>query len=191
MNHRWFLWAILFECSLLGLAAALSFLLNQPLWADFHWNLRHMLIGALTALPPFVSFRFLLKTSSPWWNDIRTFLEETIRPVFGKWNLGQLALISLSAGVCEEVLFRALLQSWLADGLGILPAWFISSFIFGLLHWITWSYLWFATFMGLYLGGVWLATGNLLVPILAHALYDFLALVYFLKKSGRETNETK
>jgi uncharacterized protein len=187
MTRRWFLWSILFELSLLALAAILSLLLDRPLWADFHWNLRHMLAGALAGLPPFALFWFLLKTSSPWWNDIRIFLEETIRPAFGNWNLVQLGLLSLSAGVCEEVLFRALLQSWLADGLGVIPALIIASFIFGLLHWITWSYLWFATCMGLYLGAVWLTTENLLVPIVAHALYDFLALVYFLKTPGRGT----
>jgi membrane protease YdiL (CAAX protease family) len=42
-------------------------------------------------------------------------------------------------------------------------------------------YLVLAGLIGLYLGGIWLATGNLLVPIIAHAMYDFVALVYFVK----------
>ena len=38
--------------------------------------------------------------------------------------------------------------------------------------------------MGLLLGGLWIATGNLLVPIVAHAVYDFLALVWLVKFEG-------
>jgi len=32
--------------------------------------------------------------------------------------------------------------------------------------------------VGLYLGGLYLLTGNLLVPIVVHALYDVVALGY-------------
>jgi membrane protease YdiL (CAAX protease family) len=52
--------------------------------------------------------------------------------------------------------------------------------LFGLLHPITPTYAVLAALMGAYLGGVWLASGNLLVPIVAHALYDFIALAYLL-----------
>jgi membrane protease YdiL (CAAX protease family) len=36
-------------------------------------------------------------------------------------------------------------------------------------------------FIGLYLGLLWLWTGNLLTPMITHAVYDILALVYFLR----------
>jgi membrane protease YdiL (CAAX protease family) len=49
--------------------------------------------------------------------------------------------------------------------------------------------------IGLYLGAVWLATGNLLVPITSHALYDFLAFVYLVQvrksKAASESAENK
>jgi hypothetical protein len=38
-----------------------------------------------------------------------------------------------------------------------------------------------AAIVGIYLGAIWLLTGNLLVPIVAHAVYDFVALTWFLK----------
>ena len=38
--------------------------------------------------------------------------------------------------------------------------------------------------VGLYLGGLYLLTGNLLVPIVVHALYDIVALGY-LRKAER------
>ena len=50
--------------------------------------------------------------------------------------------------------------------------------LFGLLHAVNAAYAVLATLMGLYLGWLWMATGNLAVPIVAHAVYDFLALVF-------------
>ena len=38
--------------------------------------------------------------------------------------------------------------------------------------------------MGVYLGLVWEWTGNLLPPVLMHALYDFLVLLYLLRGPG-------
>jgi uncharacterized protein len=46
---------------------------------------------------------------------------------------------------------------------------------------LTWGYLWLATLIGAYLGGLYCWSGNLLVPIVAHAVYDFAALVIFLR----------
>jgi membrane protease YdiL (CAAX protease family) len=37
--------------------------------------------------------------------------------------------------------------------------------------------------MGAYLGGLWEASGNLLVPIVAHALYDFAVLRLLLRRA--------
>ena len=38
-----------------------------------------------------------------------------------------------------------------------------------------------AGLFGLYLGALWLLTGNLLVAIAAHAVYDFFALLYLVR----------
>ena len=38
-----------------------------------------------------------------------------------------------------------------------------------------------AGLIGLYLGWLWMATGNLLVPIVTHTVYDFVVLVYLVK----------
>jgi membrane protease YdiL (CAAX protease family) len=55
------------------------------------------------------------------------------------------------------------------------------SVLFGIMHWISRAYAVFATILGFYLGWLWIASGNLLVPIVAHGLYDFVALVYVVK----------
>ena len=42
-----------------------------------------------------------------------------------------------------------------------------------------------AALMGLYLGWIAIVSDNLLVPIIAHALYDFWALTYLIEHRGR------
>jgi membrane protease YdiL (CAAX protease family) len=49
------------------------------------------------------------------------------------------------------------------------------------LHALTPTYALLAVLAGAYLGGVWLLSGNLLVVIVAHGIYDFVALLYLLR----------
>ena len=83
------------------------------------------------------------------------------------------------------MLFRGVLQEefagWVHGSQGVVFGLLLASLLFGLLHCITPSYAPFAGLTGLYLGGLWLATHNLLVPIAAHGVYDFLALVYLTR----------
>jgi len=60
----------------------------------------------------------------------------------------------------------------------------VASLLFGVVHWLTGLYALLAGMVGLYLGGLYLLTGNLLVPIVVHALYDIVALGY-LRKAER------
>ena len=93
-------------------------------------------------------------------------------------SLWQLALIALAAGFGEELLFRGLLQQGLhnyfpAKEWGVIA---IVSLLFGLAHCLTATYAIFAFLISFYLGWLYWWTGNLLVPILVHALYDFFVL---------------
>jgi membrane protease YdiL (CAAX protease family) len=48
--------------------------------------------------------------------------------------------------------------------------------LFGMLHWRSAAYAAIAGVVGVYFGLLFLWTGNLLAPILAHAAYDAVAL---------------
>jgi membrane protease YdiL (CAAX protease family) len=97
----------------------------------------------------------------------------------------ELILISICAGVGEELLFRGWLMYWIMQGADVLipsevvvvVALLVSSIVFGLFHPITPLYIVLATIMGLYFGVLVLLTGNLLVPIAAHATYDAVQLI--------------
>ena len=164
----------------------LAFLLGQPLFGNLQWCLRDLWLGILASLPLLALFFWLLHSSLPALERIGEFLEAHVRTFFEPWAIWQLAVISLLAGVCEEVFFRSVFQGGLARHIGTIPALVVASVIFGCFHLVTKTYAVIATLIGAYLGVLWLAAENLLAPITTHAVYDFVALVYFLKAHVRK-----
>lgn len=179
--RRWFRFGCLFELALLGVALAFAWLLGRPLSFGLKWSVRDFLLGVAASLPWFLLFLVMLRSSNRLWTGIRTILETGLRPVFRHLSIAELALVSALAGIGEEALFRGLIQGALHDWLGMFPALLLSSVAFGLAHPLSRTYIALTTIMGLFLGWLWLVTGNLLAPVVTHALYDFLALVWFLR----------
>ena len=113
------------------------------------------------------------------------FVEERIAPLFAGCRPAELALVALAAGVGEELLFRGVLQPALAAH--VPPGWAVLAvgLLFGAVHWLTPTYALLAGLVGTYLGALYAASGNLLAPIVAHALYDFVALVVLTRVKPR------
>lgn len=170
----------------LGLVACLlSWLTGQPVWQRFHWNVEDAGLGVAVCLPMLLAFGLCLVWPVGPLARIRRICEEVIRPLFTFCSMLDLAIISLLAGFGEEMLFRGWLQEFLGarstPWLGLV----LASLAFGLLHPITLTYVIVATGLGAYLGLVWALNGNLLTVGIAHGLYDFLVLVYLLRKPDR------
>jgi membrane protease YdiL (CAAX protease family) len=115
---------------------------------------------------------------------IRRFFNEVARPIFEPLTVPDLAVVSLVAGLGEELLVRGVIQAALARWLGDWSGLLLASALFGLLHPITKTYAVLAALAGVYLGLVWMLTGNLLVVIIAHAVYDFVMLTWLLRGPG-------
>ncbi len=99
------------------------------------------------------------------------YLELVIKPLL--WP--DLIWLGLLPGLSEELLFRGVMLP--ALGLN-LTAVIISSLLFGVLHLSgvgQWSYVVWATVVGLVLGYSALVTGNLLVPIIAHVITNLVS----------------
>ncbi len=169
------------ESSLLVVALGLALLFGQPLFSDLHWSLKDFLLGLAVSAPLFALFWWMLRSSLPPLARIRRLLVTGLRPYFAQWSWLQLAFISLLAGVCEEVLFRSVIQGALSAYAGPFIALTVASALFGLAHLVTLAYAVIAAAIGAYLGVLWLLSGNLLVPITTHAAYDFVALLYFIR----------
>jgi hypothetical protein len=80
-----------------------------------------------------------------------------------------IAVIALLSGASEELLFRGVLLPEI--GLGA------SSLIFGLLHAVNWVYVAWAALTGAGLGLLATHGGSLVAPVVAHATYNFGALL--------------
>ena len=98
----------------------------------------------------------------------------------------QLAIVSMMAGLTEEALFRGVLQiaatgtlaAWLDGAMAQIYGIGVGALLFGLAHPISRTYVVFAVLFGSWMGVLLLLTGNLLAPIVAHAAYDFILLLY-------------
>ena len=176
-----FFLACLFETALVVVAVVFAWAFNQPLFAGLQWSAPDALLGFTSSFPLFVLFLWTSRSAAQPLVRIRHILEEVLRPLLGPWPLWQLAVISALAGLFEELLFRGVLQAGLTPRVGPVLAIIAASLLFGLVHPLTWAYLLLATLIGAYLGGLYYWSGNLLVPIVAHAVYDFAALVFFLR----------
>lgn len=173
--------ALLCEGGLALLALAGGWIFNQPVWNSFYWDIRAVGWGLAACLPLLLLFYLCLRCPVGPVGSIKRFADDIIQPLFGACTFLDLALICTLAGFGEEMLFRGLLQPLLAQWLGWWPGILLAAVIFGLAHPITPSYVVLATLMGLYLSWLWQASDNLLTAILAHAVYDFLALVWLTR----------
>ncbi|MDF3053592.1 MAG: amino terminal protease self-immunity [Geminicoccaceae bacterium] len=109
-------------------------------------------------------------------------VQDHLGPLLISRSSGELAGIAILAGVAEEFLFRGVMQvalgRVLSDGLALT----ITSVAFGLAHFLNPTYALLAFLAGAYLGALFLLQGNLLVPMVAHALYDFIALTCLVRR---------
>jgi membrane protease YdiL (CAAX protease family) len=97
--------------------------------------------------------------------------------------------LSITAGVCEEVLYRGYLIWYFQHWLGLVPSAALAALLFGVGH----TYqgprgVALTAAVGAFLAAVYLLSGSLLVPVLLHALMDVhsghLAYVAFRRQDA-------
>ena len=104
---------------------------------------------------------------------IRRLYRETLQPLFAKATPFEIIGISVAAAVGEELLFRGVLQSELGIGM--------ASILFGLAHIGGRNSVMFGVWvmgMGGVLGTLVPLTGGVLAAVVAHGVYDVLAMSY-------------
>jgi membrane protease YdiL (CAAX protease family) len=183
------LMGVICEGGLALLAMGLGRWLDHPPQKAIAWTLSGTGCGLLASLPLLGFFGLCLRFPRGPLADMVEVVDRYLVPLFRPLWVWEMAIISALAGLGEEMLFRGVLQQefagWVRGPQGVVFGLLLASLVFGLLHFITPSYALFAGLTGLYLGGLWLLTRNLLVPIMAHGVYDFLALVYLTRVRGR------
>ncbi|MBD59861.1 MAG: CPBP family intramembrane metalloprotease [Citromicrobium sp.] len=94
-------------------------------------------------------------------------------------------IVSLGAGIGEEALFRAGVQTLAADYVGAPLAILLAAALFALVHFSKPVVGVLIFLIGAVFGLVYWQTGSLLAVALAHALYDVFALWYVQKEMHR------
>lgn len=158
-------------------AWVLGSLVGPAPWKDWRWDSRDAALGVAASGPLLALLALLLRWPIGPLRRIERFSRRILAPMFSPCSVAELTLVAVMAGVGEEMFFRGFLQGFLAQHIGAWWALALASVLFGLLHTITPAYALMAALMGAYLGWLWMLTGDLLVPIIAHAVYDLAALV--------------
>jgi membrane protease YdiL (CAAX protease family) len=187
------IFAVFFEAGLAPFSLLLGWVMGHPPLEHFVWSLKDALWGVAAAMPLIALFLAMLKWPVGPLAAVKEFCEQQVVPLFENSYWSELALISISAGVGEEMLFRGVLQASLSDWLGTGWSLALASILFGVLHPISLSYMVIAGFLGFYLGAVWISNdpSNLLTVMVTHALYDFVALGYLIKLQKRDGDPTE
>lgn len=175
-NRQWFVIFAWGEGGILLIAGLLAWWLDldpfdggKPDWRDG--------VGGVAASVPMVCLLLWIRSQREGaFGELNQLMKDMVAPMFRHWTFLQCLLVSVLAGAGEELLFRTVIQGGLSDGMGVAGAMMVSAGVFALLHWLTPAYALVAACMGLWLGWVWWLSGQLLVPVLAHALYDLIAL---------------
>jgi membrane protease YdiL (CAAX protease family) len=195
--------ALLFEGGLALLALVLGWAAGQPPLenTDLSWSAAPRLAagaawGCAATLPMIVGLLVADRFPIGALRRVRRVVVDYVAPLFSRCNLVQLALISITAGVGEEMLFRGVLQQAVSDRIGgpwgIWVGLAVASAVFGVCHWLTSTYALLAAVTGAYLGLLYIALdGHLAAPIVAHALYDFVALAYLTRRMETRTEKRR
>ena len=128
-----------------------------------------------------------LRTSWPPVVRLIERIDAEVAPLFQGIGPFGLALLAALAGLGEEALFRGVAQPWLAGLLSPWPAVALTSLAFGLLHPVSLAYAILAAMAGAYFGALVVLSGNLLVPVVAHAGYDLVALLVLARVKPADT----
>ncbi len=161
---------------ILLIVAKLSLYLGNFSLFSWKWDEKDLLLGVglgfvITALSG-IAYRVW----TPYRQSADYYLEVVLKPL----ALPDLIWLGLLPGLSEELLFRGVMLSALGlDHVAVI----VSSLCFGILHFSgsqQWPYVIWATIVGIILAYSALLTGNLLVPIVAHMITNWISS-YFWK----------
>lgn len=146
------------------------------------------MLGILSGVIAVLIFTVIMRRRISRGSQLPGFLEtiKALLPVTQR-ERAYYAALAVTAGICEEIVFRGFLLWYLPTvfGLSVLAAVVVSSLIFGLGH--LYQGIWGLVATGLAgagLAGLYLATDSLLFPIVLHALVDLRLLL--LWPAGRD-----
>ena len=152
----------------------------MPSAGYFSLNIDSLKVSIALSLPLIIGGWILDRISPTIYRNTKTFtlrlLGYATSPIVAFVTAG---ILSFCAGLSEEIFFRGFLFSFIEQYSNLPIAWIGSAMIFGLAHYpfFLGPQAIFEFFLGLYFTFVyWISGYNLVIPILVHAIYDFITL---------------
>lgn len=139
-----------------------------------------LLKGVMASVPLLLMNFYLFSDHASQYPPLKAFhdyKDEVVRPVVSVLDPFSGLFVSIAAGAGEELFFRGLLM----EEIGI-P---LSSAIFALLHFPMANKKLLGVILtywviGMYFSWLYLTADTLWVPVITHAFYDFVAIIYLL-----------
>ena len=181
MKRRPIAFALGFEIALAVLALLLALVFGLQPWLNIDFSAVALGLSMAATAPMVAALLALMQFQWDWVRTLRRIVEDHLLPLFSNAGPAAVLAVALAAGVGEELLFRGVIQAGLAGLIGPAAALAVASLLFGLAHALTAGYFILTCLMGFYLGWLYQATGNLLVPIMVHFLYDWVVLAWYLR----------
>lgn len=159
----------------LGLAAVAGL---SPL-QTIHPALMDLAIGTAAAGAMVAVFGFL--------PPVRQQAEEILGPSLAVCRWYDFIPLAVLVGLIEELLFRGVLEPWVARDVSPRLAFWSVNLLFGLLHAVSVPYAVVAGLLGCLLSLLAHGPGefNLFRPIVAHAVYDYIGFIWIASSSRR------
>ncbi|UHQ55421.1 CPBP family intramembrane glutamic endopeptidase [Microbulbifer sp. YPW16] len=169
------------QVALLLLAGGLTAWSGMPFSWSGNTGYGALFWGALGGVVSYALAMWLTRLSLPIGRSLRRIVS-MLRPLLAGITWPQMVVVSLLAGLGEELLFRVLLQEWLAGAFSPALGIVIASLLFALLHAMTPLYFFITLAFGLVLGLAYWLTGSVLLVASWHGVYDLVAIAVITRK---------
>lgn len=169
--------ALAFEAVAFLLAVAIAGASGTPLRGSARFSLAGVAAGTVSGAALAGLALAAMRTRWRPLIELGEVAREITRRFFRDATFVDLLVISALAGMAEEALFRGAIQATVSLAWGPAAGIAAGALVFGLAHALTFGYAVTAGLMGVAMGILFEATGDLAAPILSHAVYDLIVLL--------------
>lgn len=190
-RRRFFKTALIFESAMIPIAIGFGVLCGIWSWSGSFDEIlgetsaiSASIYGLFALIPMLLLLVFSAMSNLASVVRLRELIRTSFVPILKELTVWQLVVVGLLAGIGEEWLFRGYLQTWVSTLLPDMPmqigAVVIVSIVFAALHAITLMYAAIVFLVSIYLGIVYESSEQLLTPMIAHGVYDVIALIFIV-----------
>lgn len=171
-----------FELFLGLLGLGLAWVFGLSLTGPFQAGLTDITLGLVLGIAYFIVMVGAIRLPFRPVRKLLKFVDRVVAPLFRETSLADVILVATAAGVGEELFFRIFLQQWIGSytpaGVAIVAV----GVAFAVCHPFTLAYASVAFAFAIGNGIAFYLTGSVVSAVIAHALYDALAILYLVHR---------